>query len=291
MSIPDDLVVAPEDLKYGYIVGRWVQVLADTDLDPDHKPDAKASVGTVGFNRKERTSVRVDSQQNDGTWVGVTKKSYTGTLDPSGELKLKQDNGSFVPLVVVTGAYTVTFSIAGDDGWKSFDIIVGPEHTEENPLDLLKWSPIVETPTTKLVVSEALAIRAEEAAARAEAAAALMEGGAIAEAVENYLTANPPQSYPNATTTEKGLVQLTGDLGGTAEEPTVPRLDTKAPLVHGHSISDITTLEELLNSMVLVVRHGSDGATARPNHGGVVWWIGEAEPLNATSDDVWPGGS
>lgn len=47
---------------------------------------------------------------------------------------------------------------------------------------------------------------------------------------------------PDATTTSKGKVKLAGDLGGTADAPTVPGLAGKANSVHTHAESDITNL-------------------------------------------------
>lgn len=45
----------------------------------------------------------------------------------------------------------------------------------------------------------------------------------------------------DATTTSKGIVQLTGDLGGTATAPTVPGLANKANTTHSHAAGDITS--------------------------------------------------
>lgn len=45
----------------------------------------------------------------------------------------------------------------------------------------------------------------------------------------------------DATSSAKGVVRLTGDLGGTAASPTVPGLATKANASHTHGASDITT--------------------------------------------------
>ena len=44
----------------------------------------------------------------------------------------------------------------------------------------------------------------------------------------------------DATPSQKGILQLAGDLAGTAAAPTVPGLAQKAPLVHGHDFSQIT---------------------------------------------------
>ena len=45
----------------------------------------------------------------------------------------------------------------------------------------------------------------------------------------------------DATTSSKGIVQLAGDLGGTAASPTVPGLANKANVSHAHAASDITS--------------------------------------------------
>ncbi|WP_454199607.1 hypothetical protein [Nocardia sp. Marseille-Q1738] len=45
---------------------------------------------------------------------------------------------------------------------------------------------------------------------------------------------------PDATTSSKGIVQLAGDLGGTAASPTVPGLAGKANTAHTHTATDIS---------------------------------------------------
>lgn len=52
----------------------------------------------------------------------------------------------------------------------------------------------------------------------------------------------------DATATSKGQIRLTGDLGGTATSPTVPGLATKANTTHSHLISEITNLQQVLDS-------------------------------------------
>jgi hypothetical protein len=46
---------------------------------------------------------------------------------------------------------------------------------------------------------------------------------------------------PDATTSSKGIVQLAGDLGGTAASPTVPGLSGKAATSHTHAGADVTS--------------------------------------------------
>lgn len=45
----------------------------------------------------------------------------------------------------------------------------------------------------------------------------------------------------DATNTTKGIVRLTGDLGGNASSPTVPGLAGKANTTHTHASTDVTT--------------------------------------------------
>lgn len=58
----------------------------------------------------------------------------------------------------------------------------------------------------------------------------------------------PATSAPDATTTTKGIVQLAGDLGGTADAPTVPGLAGKANTSHAHAIADTTGLQAALDT-------------------------------------------
>ena len=53
---------------------------------------------------------------------------------------------------------------------------------------------------------------------------------------------------PDATTSAKGKVKLSGDLAGTADAPTVPGLATKANASHSHAIGDVTNLQSTLDS-------------------------------------------
>ena len=70
----------------------------------------------------------------------------------------------------------------------------------------------------------------------------------VEPAVADFLTANPPAAAPDATTTTKGILQLAGDLGGTATAPTVPGLADKADADHDHAIGDVTGLQSALDT-------------------------------------------
>lgn len=53
-------------------------------------------------------------------------------------------------------------------------------------------------------------------------------------------TGDPGPPAPDADATTKGILRLTGDLGGTADTPTVPGLAGKADAVHTHVATDIS---------------------------------------------------
>lgn len=63
----------------------------------------------------------------------------------------------------------------------------------------------------------------------------------------SWSTASGSGAVADASGITKGLVQLTGDLGGTASSPTVPGLASKANTSHVHAITDISNLQTTLD--------------------------------------------
>ena len=57
------------------------------------------------------------------------------------------------------------------------------------------------------------------------------------------------QSIPVATASAPGSIRLSGDLGGTAQAPTVPGLADKADSVHTHEIEQVTGLDGELQAL------------------------------------------
>ena len=64
-------------------------------------------------------------------------------------------------------------------------------------------------------------------------------GPVIDPAVSAWLAAHPPAGVTDATAGSKGVLQLSGDLGGTATAPTVPGLANKADSGHTHNLDAI----------------------------------------------------
>lgn len=86
-------------------------------------------------------------------------------------------------------------------------------------------------------------------------------------------------SVSDATSSVKGVLRLTGDLGGTAASPTVPGLASKAASVHTHAEADVTSLVADLaaklakpsnpasTSMLTLTSAGVTGTAAIPSAG------------------------
>ncbi|MBF6213789.1 hypothetical protein IU487_22485 [Nocardia puris] len=62
---------------------------------------------------------------------------------------------------------------------------------------------------------------------------------------------------PDATDSVKGIIQLAGDLGGTAASPTVPGLAGKADTVHTHTATDISDSTSVGRSVLTAANAGA----------------------------------
>lgn len=87
---------------------------------------------------------------------------------------------------------------------------------------------------------------------------------------------------PDATSSTKGLVQLSGDLAGTAASPTVPGLASKADTIHTHTISQLTDLmAELRKTDATIFYSGGSyplRSTATSDSLRRVRWVGPSAP-------------
>lgn len=94
-------------------------------------------------------------------------------------------------------------------------------------------------------------------------------------ATKAYVDASTSAGAPDASSSNKGIIQLTGDLGGSATAPTVPGLAGKANTNHTHAISDVTNLQAGLNGKEPVITAGTTGDFYR---GDKTW-----QPLNKSA--------
>ena len=179
------MTTLPPEIKFGKVVGRWALAVADTAAGEDEYPDVSFPTGKVTFKRLDVNTVLLDTLQNDGTFIGIASKDVEAELGPDGELRLAGKSVGGVWLAV--GSWRVTPVIA-DSNWVAFNIVVEETHTALAPLDLLAWSPIIETPTVVLVASIETALRAEAAADRAETAAAALDTLILADLTDVDVT-------------------------------------------------------------------------------------------------------
>lgn len=69
-----------------------------------------------------------------------------------------------------------------------------------------------------------------------------------------------------------------------------------APTINYTTLAGEIDYDELsgygdLSNYIRVVKHGTNGNTARPTGASVVYWVGTVEPTKALDDDMWLGGS
>lgn len=268
MSLP-----TPEGITYGLVVARWLQIVGDTPADLDALPDTKPMSGSALFTRKQKTTIRADSTQPDGTYVGIAKQNINGYLRTvDGELARAADSED-TGLWLVTGVYTVSFSLSGTT-WPSFDIEVTAAHTAEAPLDLITTTPYVPpigaTPVVIMVP------------------ASIPDGYLLAKNGASFTGVDPATlggAAPDASETVKGIVELatsvetvTGEDGVRAVTPA----GVKAAL-DAKSVSDMSTYA---TKAELAAAGGSvimDDTPAAPAEGTSATYF-------VTSAVTWPAG-
>lgn len=94
-----------------------------------------------------------------------------------------------------------------------------------------------------------------------------------------------PTGGVDATTTSKGLIQLSGDLGGTAASPTVPGLATKIPSSQKAAANGVATLDasSRVPSAQLGAGTASSGKSLMIDGSGTVNWAPAGIPFATVS--------
>ena len=210
----------PSSYQFGKVVCQAIRAVGDTKNDPDFLPETMAAEGTIRFEPQTKRKV-VAGEGGDYGKI-VMHEAVVRKLNADGRLIGEHDEEG---VWLITGVYTVSFSLVC--GTQSpFQIEIKPEHTDLNPLDLALASPYV--PPTGVAVTTILI----------PSGAAV--GDVLAWGAGGVEWAAPgAASVPDATTSTKGKVRLAGDLGGTADAPTVPGLSGKANTSHTHVPADI----------------------------------------------------
>ncbi len=156
------------------------------------------------------------------------------TLTTKGKIKLAGDLGGTADLPTVPGlatkentivAGTTTQYYRGDKTWQILDKTTVGLSNVDNTSDASK----------PISTDTQIALNAKENASNKSSTTTLGTSDVLyptQNAVKTYVdTQITTNATPNATTTSLGKIQLTGDLGGTATNPTVPGLALKEPLI------------------------------------------------------------
>lgn len=220
------MAALPSNMGTCLIVGKFIRAVVDTadaDRDPDGLPiedvsvTFTASVATVrNLSASPPLTVVLDPI--------VCTTDATGTLigpDGAPGIRLVASND---PDLDPTGWTYKVRMVAPTMPLLEFSFVA----PEGGTVDLSTLVPVPASPGAELIAWQE-AVAAAEAARDAAIAAA--EGGA---------------STPDATTTTKGKLRLAGDLGGTADAPTVPGLAGKAATSHTHTQAQVTGLSTTL---------------------------------------------
>ena len=234
MSEPT-LIDPPVGLRWVKLVCRLGRLVADSEADADAHPDILPVGGKLTLSASPS---RVRFQEADGRWRSIELAGRTYTIRADGELIDNQGRvGVYIPdpasLLVEPQGYLITAEVKPTAGTE-WSVTVG---------GVTVGGDIVLPDVVDLVAVSSVGYADPSVTASFDARIHTLETGVgfdVSQAVADYLTANPPAPTPDATTTTKGILQLAGDLGGTATAPTVPGLEDKADEDHSHTLADIT---------------------------------------------------
>jgi hypothetical protein len=181
-------------------------------------------------------------------------------------------NGSMTTPSLDPGPARVRMQIGN---WRdTYDIMV----PNSGPIDLMQLLEQYKQYPASVVSSAWTAERAAEAARDVAQYSATAAASAATAAAQSAAVAEGVAGVGPATTSAPGLVQLSGDLGGTATNPTVPALSSKAPVANPTFTGTVTT-------PALKVTGGTPAAgnvLTSDSSGNATWQAGTTVP-NATS--------
>lgn len=143
--------------------------------------------------------------------------------------------------------YTVTVDT---DVWRETFQIEIPYDVVTTELAPLELADLAEATTPDTVATYALLGHTHTLDSLSDVNVAASTNGQFLSKVDGTWTGVSSAGAPDATALSKGIVQLAGDLGGTAAAPTVPGLAGKAATVHTHTSADITNFTAAVNALV-----------------------------------------
>lgn len=147
------MTALPPDVQYGYVADRVLRSVMDTPADEDHLPDAVPASGTVTLTPVDDVFAAEDGR----TTIIATPYKYSISQSTGADkgLLVNPATGHTGPHAVVAGWYKVTYGV---DGYtKSYGPFrIAAEHTLSNPFWIRANLPLTQTPTTKLVVTDAM---------------------------------------------------------------------------------------------------------------------------------------
>lgn len=134
----------PPSYTWGFVVARSIRAIADTDQDADRFPEARGSTGRVTFTPLVKFKKHLNTPTAFVHHEVVQARLVDGVL---------VDAEGHEGVYLISGVYQVSFTI--DSGSiPSFPVEVLPEHTLENPLDLVTASPYVSEPGSSTLLLE-----------------------------------------------------------------------------------------------------------------------------------------
>ena len=191
----------PTAYEYGRVIGRFLRAVGDGE-DVDAVPEAVPATGTVTFTPIITSRILIDASVEPSPLI--THEPITCELDAYGHIARNGVRGVWL----WTGEWTVSFNVSGMSR-TPFPILVSTAHTDIAPLDLWEAAPYTPPAGTTVTTMMVPTNPTDGYVLKWSAASSSLVWGASA-------------SGPlDASTTDKGVVQLAGDLGGTATAPTV----------------------------------------------------------------------